>query len=413
MPDHEPEGLIAFSTRLYRLLLALYPRAHRREYGPLMAQAFRDLCREAWPAGSYRALAGLWARTLVDLLRTAAREHLAGLAQGGALMIENRPVRPLPCWQAIAAALPGLAVLACTGPGVGALGRLGGSLPGGLPLSVRSVPTAILALAGLLIGVDLIRRRRFPAWGLPALGLTFGLALAGPWLALLALPAAAAYLALRRPSLRGLPLWAWGLLAGALGLSFLPLLALRSPLGAVSWWSLAGVIATLGVIALGVPLARRYGLAAGLALAGAGYALWARTFHLTYGLAHTFWGEAMLAVLGLWLLVVAPVWVLRARSARGQAWGLLVPAGVALAGVVAMNTLVRTDPRPLESLLNYHPPLISALDFGVGVSYGRLGRAYLLPLLVRDGLAVVQLLLALLLAVAVYGRVGVGEGEAI
>jgi hypothetical protein len=59
MPDREPEALIAFSTRLYRLLLTLYPQAHRREYGPLMVQAFRDLCRDAQRSGGDLAVLGL------------------------------------------------------------------------------------------------------------------------------------------------------------------------------------------------------------------------------------------------------------------------------------------------------------------------------------------------------------------
>ncbi|MDI7277965.1 MAG: hypothetical protein QME94_18445, partial [Anaerolineae bacterium] len=407
----ELPAIVSTSTVLYRALLGLYPRAHRREYGPLMAQAFRDLCRDAYARGRSRAVLRLWLCALIDLAQAAVREHLAGLAQGGTPMIENRPVRPLPWWEVVLAVLPGLAVLAGTGPGADALGQLAGWLPGGLPFSVRAIPILTLAVAGLLIVVALIRRRRFPTWGLPALGVAFGLALAQPGLAFVAalgLLAAVVYLGVRGQDLERLPRWSWALLAGAVALAFLPALgtALSGPFGAVNWWSLMGVVATLGVIALGAPLAQRYGLATGLAVAGAGYALWTETFDLSYGLAHTYWAGAMLAVLALFLLVAAPIWVLLARSTHGQAWGLLAPAGVALGCVAAVNALVRTDPTPLLSFISHRLPLASALDFGLGISYGSLGRAATVVRLLRDGTQVLQLLLVLALAVVAYARLG-------
>jgi hypothetical protein len=35
------------SEKIYRRLLRAYPKAHRAEYGPAMAQLFRDQCRDA------------------------------------------------------------------------------------------------------------------------------------------------------------------------------------------------------------------------------------------------------------------------------------------------------------------------------------------------------------------------------
>lgn len=53
-----------FSERVYRILLKAYPRAHLREYGELMRQAFRDQLREA---GSSRSkFVRLWVRTFCD-----------------------------------------------------------------------------------------------------------------------------------------------------------------------------------------------------------------------------------------------------------------------------------------------------------------------------------------------------------
>ena len=64
------------SERVYRALLAAYPRRFRDAYGQQMEQTFRDLCREErWRAGLI-GLARLWARTIVDLVSSAAVERL-------------------------------------------------------------------------------------------------------------------------------------------------------------------------------------------------------------------------------------------------------------------------------------------------------------------------------------------------
>jgi hypothetical protein len=48
------DSVLSASERVYRLLLFVYPPAYRREYGPPMIQAYRDLCRN-----SYRQRGGL------------------------------------------------------------------------------------------------------------------------------------------------------------------------------------------------------------------------------------------------------------------------------------------------------------------------------------------------------------------
>ena len=76
----EPEGkAVACSVRLFQRLLAAYPREHRREYGPAMAQLFRDQCRDAWGEGRERALIWLWLRVLPDLVKTSVVEHISTL----------------------------------------------------------------------------------------------------------------------------------------------------------------------------------------------------------------------------------------------------------------------------------------------------------------------------------------------
>lgn len=73
MPD-------AFYERVYRWLLALYPREHRREYGELMVQMFRDRMRR-----DGEGLAGLtvWIQMILDLFGAAANEHTEGVDMKG------------------------------------------------------------------------------------------------------------------------------------------------------------------------------------------------------------------------------------------------------------------------------------------------------------------------------------------
>ncbi len=57
--------------RLYSACLYLYPADYRRDYGPLMLQAARDLCRDTQQQSGIRGLAVLWGRILIDSLVTA------------------------------------------------------------------------------------------------------------------------------------------------------------------------------------------------------------------------------------------------------------------------------------------------------------------------------------------------------
>jgi hypothetical protein len=63
------------SERLYRLLLHLYPMEHRREYGELMAQAFRDLYRKTAKQHSILALCLMWLHIFADTFAAAFIEH--------------------------------------------------------------------------------------------------------------------------------------------------------------------------------------------------------------------------------------------------------------------------------------------------------------------------------------------------
>jgi len=78
----EPDSkAVAFSGRLFQRLLAAYPKEHRREYGPAMAQLFRDQCRDAWRDGRTWGLTVLWLRVLPDLIKTSALERVSALKE--------------------------------------------------------------------------------------------------------------------------------------------------------------------------------------------------------------------------------------------------------------------------------------------------------------------------------------------
>ena len=64
------------SERVYRWLLVVYPREHRREYGELMARLFRDRMRR--DGGGFRGLI-VWMQMISDLAGAAFKEHKEGV----------------------------------------------------------------------------------------------------------------------------------------------------------------------------------------------------------------------------------------------------------------------------------------------------------------------------------------------
>ena len=65
------------SERIYRWLIMIYPREHRREYGELMVQLFRDrMCRDG---KGFRGL-WVWVQILLDLCGSALRERIEGVS---------------------------------------------------------------------------------------------------------------------------------------------------------------------------------------------------------------------------------------------------------------------------------------------------------------------------------------------
>lgn len=67
---------ITLLERAYRGLLILYPAKYRLEYGPLMVQVFRDMCRNVYHGQGKAGLAWWGIVTLTDLIRTVIEQHI-------------------------------------------------------------------------------------------------------------------------------------------------------------------------------------------------------------------------------------------------------------------------------------------------------------------------------------------------
>ena len=173
------DRVLSVSIQAYRLLLIVYPPQFRGEYGPSMAQVFRDACRDAYRQRQTAGLAWLWLATLADLIVTAAEERLAG--PGGPSHMAHQ------IGVGIAAGMAG-------GAAAGLAARVamrGVALAGGLPLSFTVEGTLNLAIVGLVFGIPFgiafVALRRFipgsgPWQGLGYGALLFAIFLAPPFL---------------------------------------------------------------------------------------------------------------------------------------------------------------------------------------------------------------------------------------
>ena len=72
--------------KLFQLILLVYPHEFRREYGPDMTQVFRDCYRAEKRTGGPGSVWRLWLHTLLDLMRTAPKEHLEKLGEDSSVM---------------------------------------------------------------------------------------------------------------------------------------------------------------------------------------------------------------------------------------------------------------------------------------------------------------------------------------
>ncbi len=138
MAGRRAPRLLAISNTVYELLLRGCPAGYRREYGTPMAQAFRDLAREAYHQHGARGVVALWLRILPDTGATAIAEHVVALK-------ERRAVANVQL--ATAGGEGGHTVRPALREGVGSAVSVGALVVGAL----SSWPLSILALLGLIL----------------------------------------------------------------------------------------------------------------------------------------------------------------------------------------------------------------------------------------------------------------------
>lgn len=82
-------SVVSYSISLYSLLLATYPSGFRHEYGPHMAQVFRDCTLRSYRLDGLPGVLDLWIRTLLDYFKSVIEEHL----QQGVHMSKSKFIR--------------------------------------------------------------------------------------------------------------------------------------------------------------------------------------------------------------------------------------------------------------------------------------------------------------------------------
>ncbi|MCW5716034.1 MAG: hypothetical protein KIT43_16090 [Bauldia sp.] len=150
------------ATRLYRLILSLYPTAFRRQFGAEMMQTFNDH-RDDIEANGGRTDAKFWLATVADEGANIVRQHGAALAERARLprpTFAGIAVAALlfpPLFVALLAAGMSLAIAVPHPPmaGVAVLVGMG---------ALVAVPALLAALVSYLLGsalvANLARRRR-------------------------------------------------------------------------------------------------------------------------------------------------------------------------------------------------------------------------------------------------------------
>jgi hypothetical protein len=150
---------VSRQVRLYRHLVGLYPAGFQHDYADEMVRLFADQLRDAQASHRTLAVPGLWARSVVDLVVTAPRQHLRearavpqtveqGVVTAGA---DTRPSRPLPTTLAAGPALA-WAVLSLAAPQLTEPFYFNPPSLFGLPFGIVVIGVVvILTLSGLLL----------------------------------------------------------------------------------------------------------------------------------------------------------------------------------------------------------------------------------------------------------------------
>jgi hypothetical protein len=99
-PIPSDPDLVSLSAAVYRVLLAFYPARFKRDFGPHMAQVFRDSCLKTYLQSGPRGMLSLWALTLFDWFKTVIEEQM----NRGTEMTRSKFIR-LSGWAMILAAV--------------------------------------------------------------------------------------------------------------------------------------------------------------------------------------------------------------------------------------------------------------------------------------------------------------------
>ena len=248
----------------------------------------------------------------------------------------------------------------------------------------------LILLVAFLVSAYWWNNRQLPAWSLMAagmlasVGLTIASGVIGGLAAILAGESAnvlvllvllATLVALMGFSVRArrVPLLVWVLFA-AVVVCQLAVRVKYFALFGVSW-SVAGqwlnislyavVIALLLPVALGLCLARRYGLPTMLFVIGMIYAgfqiLIDVNSKVSDQIGGTFGFVAYKALIPLLFTVIAPLWFLRARSSRSRVGGVLAPVGLAVILDLVVVGLSYGGDLPLVIWISFIPYTISVL----------------------------------------------------
>ena len=153
---------IELSQRFYRRLLHLYPQAYRTIYEDEMARFFTSECREANQLRGRLGILLLWLRTFVDVGKTVLIEHLSDPnAKVG--ILEAMPNAPLPWKGVFLVLIPGLIFF------ISQIMQLASDKDWFFIAYYRAAFFLIIPV--LLVW---LLTRRFPVWGLIPLGLLYG-----------------------------------------------------------------------------------------------------------------------------------------------------------------------------------------------------------------------------------------------
>lgn len=351
---------------LYRLLLKLYPREHRRQYGELMVLHFRDQLRAARAEGS---VFGFWLRILLDVARTAPLEQVEALRTGRA-----------GAWVQVLLVIAPVVLAMLLLPADDGAGR---------------VVLLGLAVAYVILLFVSARRHWSVAWAFPLLGLagTFAVMWGAYWFMdqwrwlgqsvlypHLFLPVGLALLL--RPILRQGKRRTVALLGLMLVMSaFVVLVQGDASVVALSEAVQAPALVVLAA-GLGWPIARRYGLPGALFVVGS--LQWAIETTINPSLQIRFgqWSLLMSLLIVGTTLIVIPLLVLRARNEKGRAAAMLAPLAGCLALLVVAPFFVYT----------FSPLTAGAVDTAALV-----GQA------LRNGAYAVQILAGMAFVVSLYG----------